>query len=424
MHIHSFEVTNIRAISKFEWKAPYVVKGGRSGWNVIIGDNGSGKSTLLRSIALAIMGPKNAEALRQDWSEWLSASATEGRVSIATIAHPDDSWTKGRALKNFCPSAGIVLKRIGPKVQLIPIKWNKSTPERHIWSDKKGWFAASFGPFRRFSGGDKDQEKLFFSHPRLARHLSVFGENIALTECLAWLSQLRFEELDQNTRSGKLLADLKIFVNQPGLFPHGSLFEGVDSKGVRFVDGNGVNVAVDALGDGYRSILSLTFELLRGMSAAWPDLLLFETSTEGVITVKHSGVVLIDEIDVHLHPTWQRQIGFWLTRYFPKVQFIVTTHSPLVCHAAEHGSIYRLPTPGSNQTAEMISGVEKERLIFGSVLDAYGTELFGQDVSRSDSAKQKQKRLAELNQKALASALGVAEAKERGALQSLFPSSM
>ncbi len=49
----------------------------------------------------------------------------------------------------------------------------RSSPKRHVWSGKKGWFSASYGPFRRFSGGNSDYQKLFYSAPLLARHLSV-----------------------------------------------------------------------------------------------------------------------------------------------------------------------------------------------------------------------------------------------------------
>ncbi|MFA6433005.1 MAG: AAA family ATPase [Candidatus Paceibacterota bacterium] len=425
MHLHSIEILNIRAITKLEWKCPHSPISGRSGWHVIIGDNGSGKSTLLRAIALALIGPNDSEALRQDWATWLEGSATEGVVKISLKAHPDDSWAGGgQKMKNYLPAVGIRLKRKETKVEISPLLWRNNTPKRHVWSDKKGWFAASFGPFRRFSGGDKDEEKLYFSHPRMARHLSVFGENVALSECLAWLGQLRFEELDKNTRSGELLAELRAFINQPGLLPHDVRFEGVDSKSVRFVDGNGVEVPVNALGDGFRSILSLSFELLRQLSAAWPGTSIFDVANDGKITVKHNGVVMIDEIDAHLHPTWQRQIGFWLIKHFPRIQFIVTTHSPLVCQAAERGSIFRLPAPGLNEEARMVQGIERDRLIFGSVLDAYGTELFGLDVSRSEASKKKQERLAELNQKALSSTLPSKEAQERLSLQALFPASM
>ena len=90
------------------------------------------------------------------------------------------------------------------------------------------------------------------------------------------------------------------------------------------------------------------------------------------------GVVLVDEIDAHLHPTWQLRIGENLLRYFPKVQFIVTTHSPLICHAAEKGSVWRLPVPGDDSSfTGRVRGKELKRLIYGDILEAYDTELFG-----------------------------------------------
>ena len=56
--------------------------------------------------------------------------------------------------------------------------------------------------------------------------------------------------------------------------------------------------------------------------------------------VARSGVAPIDEIDAHLHPAWQREIGFRLKQRFPKGQSIVTSHSPMICHAADqHESI-------------------------------------------------------------------------------------
>lgn len=424
MHLDSFEIKSIRTITDLEWKAP-VINASRAGWHVIIGDNGAGKSTVLRAIALALVGQRNAEALRQDWNSWLPVKSDSGRVAIEVQDHPDDIWAKkGKKTTNYFLGAGVRLLRESSRVELRPLRIKTSSPDRNIWSDKAGWFSASFGPFRRFTGGDKDAEKLFYSHPGLARHLSVFGEDVALTECLGWLSQLRFEELDGNRRSGDLLKGIQNFINQEGFLPHGAKFDGVDSKSVHFVDGNSVQVPVNHLGDGFRSILSLTFELLRQMARLWTDSPLFEASSDGTITVRHTGVVMIDEIDAHLHPTWQRRIGFWLTKHFPQVQFIVTTHSPLICHAAERGSIFRLPTPGSNEQVRMVNGIEKDRLIFGSVLDAYGTDLFGSDVSRSDTAKEKQTRLALLNQKALSASLTALEQSERNALQALFPSSM
>ncbi len=391
---------------------------------MIIGDNGAGKSTVLRAIALALVGTKNAEALRQDWATWVRCGEESAKIKVVVTQYrSDDKWSKqGQPLKNYNPEVGLNFTTVEQKTELVAIPLAHD-PLRHVWSGKEGWFSASFGPFRRFSGGDKDEEKLFYSHPQLARHLSVFGENVALSECIAWLQQLRFNQLDNDKKSGQLLVDIRKFINQPGFLPHGVRLESVTSKAVSFIDGNGVKVPVTALGDGFRSILSLTFELVRQMSAAWPHGSIFEHKDD-FTTVKRSGVVLIDEIDAHLHPSWQRLIGFWLTKHFPKLQFIVTTHSPLVCHAAEYGSIFRLATPGTDELARMPSGLERDRLIFGSVLDAYGTELFGKDVSRSEAAQKKQARLAELNQKALSANLVTRELSEQRSLQALFPASM
>ena len=421
-------IKNIRVFEETEWAPP---PDRQTGWHVIIGDNAGGKSTFLRSIALVLAGKENAMALRQDWNDWLRTGSLTASIHLCFTKSTDDAWAgKGKTLTNFYPHAElrIIPVPIDPKdpkttrLELFKPR-HVHSPERHVWSDKPGWFSASFGPFRRFQGGDKDEEKLFFSHPKLARHLSVFGESIALSECLAWLRHLYVRQLEKKSDGG-LLDKVKEFINQPGFLPHGVRFDKVDSDGVYFVNTNGERTSVTTLSDGFRSVLSLTFELMRQMAICFGTDGFF-THENGRIAVSHSGVVLIDEIDAHLHPTWQRMIGYRLTDHFPKVQFIVTTHSPLVCQAAERGSIFRLATPGTDEKPRMVSGIEKERLVFGSVLDAYGTELFGKDISRSQSAQKKQQQLAELNQKALTKAgLSQVEEANRRALQALYPASI
>ncbi len=131
------------------------------------------------------------------------------------------------------------------------------------------------------------------------------------------------------------------------------------------------------------------------------------------------GVVLIDEIDVHLHPTWQRTIGLWFKRHFPNVQFIVTTHSPLVCQTAD--SIFVLPAPGSDEPARMLEGVELDRVRHGNVLDAYSTGVFGRGVTRSDESKKRLARLAELDRQELASGLSPEEQQEQLDLRASMP---
>lgn len=133
-------------------------------------------------------------------------------------------------------------------------------------------------------------------------------------------------------------------------------------------------------------------------------------------------MVIIDEIDAHLHPTWQTKIGQWFTTNFPNIQFIVTTHSPLVCRACENGSIWRLAAPGSLNKSEQITGIDKDRLIFGNVLDAYGTEVFGKSITISEQGNIKRNRLGELNIKSIMGEdIPDSEQKELEELKEIFP---
>lgn len=420
MFVNSVLIRNIRSIGTLEWRRPF--KGDYEGWHVILGDNASGKSSFLQSIALILSGPAEAPALRQDWNTWVRSGTDAAHVALTLDYHSGlDRWAKtGRQPTARYLSIFLHLKRAEGK---ISSDWRGTpTPKRHVWGGKGGWFSAAFGPFRRFTGGEADYTKLFYSHPRLARHLSVFGEDVALTECLEWLRQLKHEKLEQQQEGrgdNHLLDRIIEFVNVSELLPHGACIREVTAAGVRCVDANGFDLPVEQLSDGFRSILSLTFELIRQMERVYGATALFEAHNPARIVVP--GVVLVDEIDVHLHPTWQRRIGLWFREHFPNVQFFVTTHSPLICQAAEVGTVFRLPTPGTDEKGRMITGDELNRLLYGSVADAYGTGVFGEGVARSAASQRHLQRLAELNQKELREALTGPEQSEQQSLRAMLP---
>lgn len=81
------------------------------------------------------------------------------------------------------------------------------------------------------------------------------------------------------------------------------------------------------LSDGYRNTLSLIADIAYRMAILNPQFL-------GDVTKKTPGIVLIDEVDLHLHPIWQKRILKTLKNVFPLVQFIVTTHSPSIISSA------------------------------------------------------------------------------------------
>jgi energy-coupling factor transporter ATP-binding protein EcfA2 len=422
MYLQHVEIRNIRSIEHF---ALQFEEHEYAGWHVIIGDNGAGKSTLVRAIALALAGPDEAPALRLDWNEWIRHGKNMGRIvlNVDPNAKLDKATASGRTHKNYYIQAQIQLNR-DPETKTVSMtaKGAKNIdPKRYLWGNGHGWFSASYGPFRRFAGGDRAYEKLFYSHPKLSRHLSAFGEDVALTECLEWLKLLHVKQLEKSAE-GESLEHIKRFINEGGLLPHEASLEEISSNGVVFRDGNGHSIPVDQMSDGYRSVLSMTFELIRQMVVAYGADSVFQCIKQGDMKIDMPGVVLVDEIDVHLHPTWQRKIGGWFRRYFPNVQFIVTTHSPLVCQSADQGTVWRLPKPGGDtRTSGRVQGHELDQLIFGDVLDAYGTELFGSDITRSGTGQKRLERLALLNQKSRRDRLGEEEKAELQSLRASLP---
>ncbi|WP_241638752.1 retron Ec78 anti-phage system effector ATPase PtuA [Rosenbergiella epipactidis] len=105
-------------------------------------------------------------------------------------------------------------------------------------------------------------------------------------------------------------------------------------------DGN--DVTIDQLSDGQRIFLSLVADLARRMVMLNP---LLENPLEG------RGIVLIDEIELHLHPKWQQEVILNLRSTFPNIQFIITTHSPIVLSTIEKRCIREFdPNNDNNQS--------------------------------------------------------------------------
>ena len=424
MHVQRLTIENIRSIRKLEL---VLKRKERAGWHVILGDNGSGKSTVVRALALALMGQSNAHAARQDWSRWLRADCDSGYVSVALTAHEEDNWVGSgrRARTSISAKAAIAADVDGGKKRKrqTTISFTHNHARRTIWGRGYGWFSASFGPFRRFTGGDLGMDKLFVSHPLLAPHLSAFGENVALGESLLWLQDLEIKKLDKDEEAAKIQRSVIRFINEAGLLPHGARIADVSPERVDIVNDHGFQVAVEEMSDGYRSILSLTFELMRVMFWAFGTDTALDRIDTDTGTIDLPGVVAIDEIDAHLHPAWQQRIGEWFVARFPRMQFLVTTHSPIICRAARHGSVWVLSAPDSDEAPRRVVGTELDRLVDGNVLDAYATELFGEEVTRSEQSIRKLQRLARLNRKRLKKHLSKKERKELEHLRAALPSS-
>jgi hypothetical protein len=180
----------------------------------------------VRAISLALIGPEKALALRLAWEDWLSIGQRAGHIKLMIAANEWDRTvdTRKASVKALTTPVPVELDFSLEKVWrgedfkdssfivVLDSNINAKTrsPRKEVWSDYSGWFSAAYGPFRRFTGGNPEWNKLFYSSPKVGAHLSAFGEDVALTEALEWLRdkkliiRLRVPAIRWNTSSGLL----------------------------------------------------------------------------------------------------------------------------------------------------------------------------------------------------------------------------
>lgn len=117
---------------------------------------------------------------------------------------------------------------------------------------------------------------------------------------------------------------------------------------VLYLDKNNehVRIPISQLSDGYKCTISMIADIAYRMAILNPQLL-------DKVLVETEGIVLIDEIDLHLHPTWQKRILKDLMEIFPKVQLIVSTHAPEVINSVKSDSVIIL------KNNEILSAVDE-----------------------------------------------------------------
>lgn len=163
---------------------------------------------------------------------------------------------------------------------------------------------------------------------------------------MAWREEVRIQEISRALEAGR-----------PADSVHEPLLEAVQNAAIRCIEGaqrfyysvsneelrldmeDGSTLPFNMLSDGYRNLLAIAADI------AWRAARLNPHYGAKVAELVQ-GVVLIDEIDLHLHPAWQRRVVEDLRRTFPRIQFIATTHSPQVISTVEPETIRVLQTSG------------------------------------------------------------------------------
>jgi len=296
MYISEIKIKNIRCFEDFQIN--FEENCSTSLWTMITGDNSVGKSCLLRCIALGLCDEASAAALMKELKgqfkrrEAVSDNGTqEGSIEISLKTERNtDPYKIITDIKKKSPSA--------------PEKVSQRTePEDGFpW---KEIFVCGYGPHRALFA-DSSQEE--YSSLEATYTLFNIEGHLQNPELVLNRQEITFRDW----LADKLLTIL--------------MLDG-DNKRIEFtrkgmlVPGPWGTLPFEVLSDGYRSTINWVTDFF-----GW----LIYTEKIQMDQEEYEGILLIDELEQHLHPRWQRHIVQRLREQFPKIQFITTTHSPLV----------------------------------------------------------------------------------------------
>lgn len=310
-------------------------------WNVILGNNNTGKTTILR--LLSGLSAKKTHFISNDILNW--------------IIHP--SFPKNDFLSLFYQGKvfGInsVLQKVSQhNIERIPVNWGYS---QNIQGGSNSSSDLMDSPY--FTA----YEKLTLYGYGISRKMSenniaeahsteafspLFNDTYELINTEEWLLQLDYAAKSGVANAAAILEKLKTVLTS-GLLPDvksielkSELDEKTNSvKNYALFDTDYGKVRLKGLGYGYQSTMAWVVDLAKKLFERYPQL---DNPLTG------PAIVLVDEIDLHLHPDWQRKIIKHLSGIFPNTQFIVTAHSPLVVQSAEDINLIILEKGENGQT--------------------------------------------------------------------------
>lgn len=279
-----------------------------SQWTVLLGSNNTGKTSILKAIAGLVPVPFNGPTI----------DSNEVRKFVPSILY-------NRAFSGKL--------RMGAQVKASLTNntdWWYSDTKVPVTDHPldKNFLLFGYGVSRYPSSSSLSENKIRACE-------TLFSTDKRLINLEEWLMQLDYAAKNDKTVANNRLYRIKELICG-SLFPEieDFVFESSDElhNYVLFKTKEGYFRYTD-LGYGYQSMLSWVVDLCKRMFDSYPH-------SENPLHER--AVVLVDEVDLHLHPKWQREIISYLSEAFPNIQFIVTTHSPLIVQSIKKINLYLL----------------------------------------------------------------------------------
>lgn len=354
--------------------------------NLILGNNGAGKSTLLKAIALAALSPIIESSgfvpyslVRHPAGEKRNLIVRRGEAVIKGSFELHRQELQNKKSENECldKETKVLIRRTG---DLERIK--NEFPDDFMWDqmfDNKSpaFLVLGYGATRRIEKPENyDSASRQRKVLRFQRVGGLFEEGYSLVPLASWLPQLK------SKNPGRYVQVINL-INR--LLEKPFSFSGDFDSGEYLFKHAKTLVPFEAMSDGYRAYIGWMTDLLYHVCMGCP---------KGEKLVENRGIVMVDEIDLHLHPSWQRTVISTLSKALPNLQFIFTTHSPIVTGCLRLENIVVLKTKGNSTKPLKISqsayGLNADQVLV--------SDYFGLESTRAPGMQQKMRRL---NMKAL-----------------------
>jgi len=290
---------------------------------------------------------------------------SDASCSLSVVLHETDNG----------PSSGkesLLSSKISQKEDLELIKpknKGKASLINPLFSeDSPAFFLAGYGASRWTSGSDQFETPSSHRRIRGARYqrvASLFEDHFGLMPLELWLPKIAY---NRPKRFPEIVALMD------SLLPKDTrmigVLESITGKAAFTFEQDGIPLPITALSDGYRSYICWLADLLYHLSTCCPDHMALN---------ELPGLVLVDEIDLHLHPEWQMMVLEKIAETFPILQFVMTTHSPIVA-GTHKGRLF--VTEKDEGRATVIEGEED---IYGKNADQILRSLyFGLKTTRAE----------------------------------------
>lgn len=312
MYLRKIRLENIKCFQDTE--IDFDLPGGENRkWTVLLGENGTGKSTILKAAGLLLAGSDALVELVLKPGDWLRQGAGEGAIT----GEIETSQGAVRELSlHFKRGEGVSAFHSRARESLAPLN-------DALQHTVRNYPIFGYGASRRLSGANAPRGGNDFSHPRARSMASLFDQDAQLNPLEQWAMDLDYRSEGHQIETVRKVLD--------DFLPELSFAE-IDkkSRALLFKTDDGL-VPLDQLSDGYQNV------------AAWVGDLLFQITEifDDYANPLHArGVLIIDEVDLHLHPKWQRTLLDFLEKQLPKMQLVVTTHSVVTAQQTPENALF------------------------------------------------------------------------------------